>query len=633
MNKRKGLLCFFLAAVLLLLSACGGGGIAVTTVLPGTTVPEPTAAPETTPPSSYDVTFVVNGTETKVTVAPGEIPVYEGKTDWETSEHFYKIVGWDKEFAPADCDVTYTATVGEYGLTLYDVRFNMPGGIIKTEVHEGEMPTPPAGYDAPHLTLERVGTFTGWDKELTPPTSENMSGKTRVVYTPVYSYATRYYTITFRIGEAEYSLSLTANAIPECPVVVQNPDGEDVSTRFVGWDKEIEAVKEDTVYTAVFGNAAVVLKAKNGAKAIMSMTFDDGIYDTAVWLDSEFATYGLRGSSMMIPKKNLGFDVYNGPNADVNKWAALFANGRLEPESHSMTHAVLPSDSWANNNDVNTLTHNYQQNYTYELVNSRALLQQAFPGSPILCFAPSNNTRSSWSYLTDASGKFILFDGEKIKSEDGGAQAVVNRTYYAVRQGSRGFQSLDPAFGSTAGSWHNLYMHGFGDAKNDLATAKGWVNTALSDGGWLVTMCHGINVSDGDMTRSVADQYFAYVSQFVSSGELWSASFGEATKYIRERQNTTVGERFENGVVYLDMTINRTTEDNLTLAEDVFNYPLTVEVRVPADWSAVSYTDAGLSRRATSYVNSADGQTYVMVNVTPGADGITTTTQIQKAQS
>ena len=236
--KAKRLLCLLLVPILILLAACGAAD-----------APAPETTAETTDSDgTHVVTFSVNGTETKLTVADGETPVYPGDTAWETTEHYYKIVGWDKEIVPATENVTYTANVGEYGLTVYDVRFNLKSGIFQAPTHEGEIPTPPKDYDRPDLTLTKVGTFTGWDKELVAPTAENMAGKRFEIYTAKYEYATRYYSVTFKVGENEYPLSLEANETPVCPVTPEAPEGQ----IFVGWDKEIVAVKEDAVYTARF---------------------------------------------------------------------------------------------------------------------------------------------------------------------------------------------------------------------------------------------------------------------------------------------------------------------------------------------------------------------------------------------
>ena len=225
--------------VLLLLSSCGGSSDATT------------AAPETEAPTSYTVTFSVNGTETTVEVAPGETPEYTGDVEWENAEHYYKITGGDKEIVPADADTTYTAVIGEYGLTVYDIRFNLDSGIFQSMTHEGETPTPPLGYDQPIYKVDRIKTFKKWDKELVPATAESMNGKSFVIYTALYTSETRYYSVTFKIGENEYPLSVEANDVPECPVTVEAPDG----MLYVGWDKEIVAATEDAVYTARFMSA------------------------------------------------------------------------------------------------------------------------------------------------------------------------------------------------------------------------------------------------------------------------------------------------------------------------------------------------------------------------------------------
>ena len=71
----------------LLLSSCGG---------------EPST---TTDDGIYIVTFSVGDRKVETEVARGEIPICpEELLSWETEEHYYKVIGWDKEFVPADAD-------------------------------------------------------------------------------------------------------------------------------------------------------------------------------------------------------------------------------------------------------------------------------------------------------------------------------------------------------------------------------------------------------------------------------------------------------------------------------------------------------------------------------------------------
>ena len=519
----------------------------------------------------YKITFSVNGEKTVVEVPAGEIPEYPGETSWETSEHFYKITGWDKEFAPATSNATYTAKVGEYGLTIYEVLFVLPSGIVAVPTHEGEVPTPPEGYETDQTREYEIGVFEKWDKELTAPNAANTAnGKKKMSYTPTYTYEPRY--------------------------------------------------------------VATLLAVKDGAKGIFTMTYDDGIYSTAKWVNEKNKIYGTKGSCMMIPNHD-----GHSPNFGdrVSEWNAIFSDGTLEPECHSMTHGlVLPSTTWGSYEG--SKYNNIKENYDVELVQSKAFIEAAFPGYNVLCFAPSNNTLSTFSFKSDGNGNLVKnADGSYVVIEDGGAQAVANATYFAIRQGQRGAQSLDPAPTADPGGWYNLRMQSFRsttDQDQKLALGKGYLDETVKDGKWLIIMCHGITASGdgGDIKQSHADQFLSYASDYIKAGKLWAATFGEATKYIRERQNTTVSERYdkESGVVYVDMKINRTTSEGKKLDESIFNYPLTVEARVPDTWTSARYTDGnGKAQVAVPYTR--DGRSYVMVNLIPGADGATVTTELR----
>ena len=520
---------------------------------------------------AYEITFSVGGTKTTETVKAGEVPEYTGKTEWETADHYYKITGWDKEFAPAAKDVTYTAIVGEYGL--YDVLFILPSGIVKVPTHEGEIPTPPAGYETDDTRAKEIGTFVQWNNKLTAPTAENTeNGKKKMTYQPIYNYEPRY--------------------------------------------------------------LAEILPVKNGAKGILTMTYDDGKYETAVWVNAENKKYGLNGSCMMVPNWAGNYPNFTNDGGSVAKWNALFSEGTLEPQNHSMTHErIMPDENWGAKEDP-PKWQAYQKNwiqevYYEELVQSKELIEQTFPDFDDICFAPSNNTLSTKSYKSDGKGNRVKENGNYVLLNDGGATKVAQETFFAIRKGNRAVQSLDPTLDGEPGGWYNLCIRAFKDFSGDakLTEGKKWLDDTVKNGNWLIVMCHGITATGGDIKQSLADQFFAYAGEYVEGGKLWAATFSEATKYLREKQNTTVSERYdkENNVVYVDMKINRTTGDGKFLDPTVFNYPLTVEVRVPSHWQNVRIGDA------TTYtpVEVREDGCYVLANLVPGADGVTVTTAIR----
>ena len=130
---------------------------------------------------------------------------------------------------------------------IYTVIFKIRGELYEVPTRENEIPVPPEGYDAPYSTVEKNFTFTGWDKELVAPTAEYMEKYKQMVYYARYDSETRYYDVTFRIGEETYPVSVAANALPVCPVT---PEAS--GQVFARWDKEPVPATENASYTAVF---------------------------------------------------------------------------------------------------------------------------------------------------------------------------------------------------------------------------------------------------------------------------------------------------------------------------------------------------------------------------------------------
>lgn len=60
--------------------------------------------------AKYQITWVIDGKETKETYLEGIKPTYRGKvTKEEDADYTYKFVGWDKEIVAAEADAVYTA--------------------------------------------------------------------------------------------------------------------------------------------------------------------------------------------------------------------------------------------------------------------------------------------------------------------------------------------------------------------------------------------------------------------------------------------------------------------------------------------------------------------------------------------
>ena len=261
----------------------------------------------------------------------------------------------------------------------------------------------------------------------------------------------------------------------------------------------------------------------------------------------------------------------------------------------------MPGTDWSGNARYEScVPNNNETNYVNEIYRSGVQMAMQFGSFP-LCFAPSNNTLS----------------------EEG--TAYLKQYYYAMRKGQRwgsaGFQSLDPTPGSDAkGGWYNLFMMGF--AGNEGGTLISGLDRIATEGGWYVTMCHGIGQEDGqgDSTYAKAEPLFAYMSQLQKEGKIWVTTFGDATKYIRERQNTKLSYIQKEGCYQLTLTMAEKTADGLPLPLDTFNHPLTVKLSVPDGYDAVRYT-VGTEQ---GYVTAiTDGAThYAYLDVIPNGESV-----------
>lgn len=341
-----------------------------------------------------------------------------------------------------------------------------------------------------------------------------------------------------------------------------------------------EELSESAVFAEITG-------ARGGARAIVSMTYDDGQYETAAWMNEMFAKYDLRASCMLVLNKL-------STEKEQEKFRAIFEKGYLSPENHSMTHKVLPGTEWSNYeaNKQNNTPENYQR----ELIDSKTLLESMF-GQPSITFAASNNT-----LYTDAA-------------------AVVMDTYYAMRKGVRGkVQSFNPIEGSDApGGWYNLYMRGIDNST--LEQNKSYVQLCIDQGGWFISMTHAvINDSDDPTKPERFEAFYQYLSEKQANGEIWVTTFAEATKYLRERQNSEVLAYTDGEGIRVGIKMSDYTGDGLPLTPEIFNVPLTVKVEVPKHWSAVKCTAGDKNLYKSTFTES--GRRFVLVDIVPNGEEI-----------
>lgn len=199
------------------------------------------------------------------------VPVYTGKAPERkaTAEFSYSFTGWDKELTAvterAEYYAQYEAVTNEY-----EVIFeNYDGTVLQSDVLKyGE--TPAYIGDTPvKPTDSYVYTFAGWNKAVSKVTGD-------VTYTAVYDKVSAAFTVKF-LDEDGTVLQEKFYAYGDIPAYegasLEKAYDNGYHYAFGGWNKEITAVTENTIYVAVYDAAAHTFK--EGSVTVPTCT-DDG---------------------------------------------------------------------------------------------------------------------------------------------------------------------------------------------------------------------------------------------------------------------------------------------------------------------------------------------------------------------
>lgn len=146
-------------------------------------------------------------------------------------------------------------------------------------------------------------------------------------------------------------------------------------------------------------------------------------------------------------------------------------------------------------------------------------------------------------------------------------------------------------------------------AGTPMELMKSWIDTTVQDDNiWLVLVFHGIDGVGWEAKASEElEEYFNYIKQYEE--RLWVETFGNVTRYMRERMNTTIRKIVDDQVITMELTHN--------LDPDMYSLPLTLKTYVDKDWKRVTFRQGSEIRRLTPLVD-AKGM-YVTYRVVPNS--------------
>lgn len=308
--------------------------------------------------------------------------------------------------------------------------------------------------------------------------------------------------------------------------------------------------------------STVVVPVKDNRQGIVTMIMDDGYEASTAYYKSAFEANGLKGSLALIT---------DWVDDDPQFWQDMVASGYFDIQSHSVSHMDLSQTDL----DQATIEH--------EVIQSKTILQSLFEGQEVLGFvAPENKS-------------------------NGASDEVIIQHYAAMRKGVRGFNSLSPS----QPDWYNLMVQGVMNTASE-ATMNGWLDTASDNGKWLIEMWHGVASYNPNtynpVSKTVADNHLAYMGEKQEQGDLWVATFGEAIKYIRQRQAADIT------VVENASSIEVTYTDDLD--DSIYDEEVTLRSEVPTEWEGVEILHNGTMTQKNTVVES-NGIHYVYYNAVP----------------
>ena len=343
---------------------------------------------------------------------------------------------------------------------------------------------------------------------------------------------------------------------------------------------------------------AEICKARGGARAIATLTFDDGVRTAALALSELLSEYGLCGSLMTVPTRVMGEPPYSSGYADADDINGFVALGTLEPQSHSYSHLYIAEPGHPDHRPENCTDENRER----EILGSKKWLEEHFPDVPCVSLAVPGG------------------------SYDEKTESLIMKTFYAARRSGLGgveMQSLTPSDEAVRGGWYRLSSIWLKEER--ISDIFNYLDKCVEEGGWFIAGCHnlfGAELGRGnyDITPEALRTVLARVREYKACGKIWAASFSEATRYLREYEGSSVSAYCEGGDILVEVTMKNETPRGLPLTADVFNYPLTVRVELPADREGARYLLGGEYQCAR--VESEGGKTYAYIDIIPNSGAV-----------
>jgi len=207
------------------------------------------------------------------------------------------------------------------------------------------------------------------------------------------------------------------------------------------------------------------------------------------------------------------------------------------------------------------------------------------------------------SYITNESCVTLAYPNCAVPNETVVAQ------YYIAARGCSG--QLVP---STPSDFMNVssFVLGSAGSYTTAASINSLADSAASANAWCVYLIHSIDINDdySPLSSTVLQASVNYMS--TNQSKFWVETFGNVVRYIKERNASSVMETANSGS---SITIQVTNS-----LINIYNYPITLQRPVPANWPAVAVSQN--NQPITAKLVTVNSTNYVMFDVVPNGGDV-----------
>ena len=267
-----------------------------------------------------------------------------------------------------------------------------------------------------------------------------------------------------------------------------------------------------------------------------------------------------------------------------------------EMGAHTMTHPHLPK---LNVGDINT-----PGTIKYELYQAKNIIENKI-GQDVISIAYPYTEHNT---TVDNIASQYYVNGRAMGDLPNSSSPSGNQWY--------GLTAKEPEFNDPRNS--------LDDDLDELNEYKNYLLNSINNEKWTIFFGHEVlpfsHMVDSlnSMYLPISNEWLTEFTQYVKdksdNNDVWVETVGNVTRYIKERDN-----------FYFNIVSNTSNQITIDIGDglddNIFNYPLTVDIAIPNNWSDVLFTQNNVSQTITPFTVS--GTKYISVKVDPSGSDVT----------